>query len=84
LKELGDSEGKDIQLHYRFADGMAERLSDLTSQLASLGVKVIVTSGTTAIRAAHTDGADDADRVSRQRGSGGEWDGVKVWHDPAA
>jgi len=38
---------------YRFADGKVERLSEMTTELVALGAKIIVTGGTTAIRAVH-------------------------------
>jgi len=53
LAELGYAEGKNIRLLYRYADGHADRLSALTIELVSLGAMVIVTAGTTTIRAAH-------------------------------
>jgi putative ABC transport system substrate-binding protein len=53
LADLGFTEGKNIRLLYRYADGHAERLSALTIELVSLGATVIVTTGTTSIRAAH-------------------------------
>jgi len=53
LSALGYVEGQTIRILYRFAEGRAERVSDLTTELVSRGVKVIVTAGTTAIRAAH-------------------------------
>jgi putative ABC transport system substrate-binding protein len=53
LADLGYMEGKNIRMLYRFADGNADRLFALTVELVSLGAMVIVTSSTTAIRAAH-------------------------------
>jgi putative ABC transport system substrate-binding protein len=53
LADLGYTEGKNIRALYRFADGDADRLRALTSELVSLGATIIVTYGTTAIRAAH-------------------------------
>jgi len=53
LSALGYVEGQNIRFLYRFAEGRAERVSDLTTELVSHGVKVIVTTGTTSIRAAH-------------------------------
>ena len=53
LAALGYIEGQNIRLIYRFAEGRAERLSDLTTELVSGGAKIIVTASTTAIRAAH-------------------------------
>ena len=51
LADLGYAEGKNIRVLYRFADGDADRLSSLTLELVSLGATIIVTAGTTAIRA---------------------------------
>jgi putative ABC transport system substrate-binding protein len=53
LADLGYAEDKNIRVLYRFADGNAARLPTLTSELVSLGATIIVTYGTTAIRAAH-------------------------------
>ena len=53
LVAFGYTEGKNIQVLYRFANGNADQLSGQTHELASLGATVIVTAGTTAIRAAH-------------------------------
>jgi putative ABC transport system substrate-binding protein len=49
---VGYTEGKNIRVLYRYAEN-AERLSAHASELVSLGAVVIVTAGTTAIRAAH-------------------------------
>src|SRR5262249_58349214 len=46
LADLGYTEGKNIRVLYRYADGHAERLSALTIELVSLGATVIVTAGT--------------------------------------
>src|SRR5215471_11902224 len=53
LADLGYAEGENIRVLYRYADGNAERLSTLAVELVSLGAKIIVTAGTTSIRAAH-------------------------------
>jgi putative tryptophan/tyrosine transport system substrate-binding protein len=53
LADLGYTEGKNIRVLYRFADGNADRLSALMGELVSLGAIIIVTHSTTAIRAAH-------------------------------
>jgi putative ABC transport system substrate-binding protein len=53
LVTLGYTEGKNIRVLYRFANGNAGQLSGLTHELVSLGARVIVTAGTTTIRAAH-------------------------------
>jgi putative ABC transport system substrate-binding protein len=53
LAARGYTEGKNIRVLYRFADGNADRLSTLTVELVSLGAMMIVTASTTAIRAAH-------------------------------
>jgi putative ABC transport system substrate-binding protein len=52
LRELGYVEEKNIAIEYRYAAGMADRLSDLVTELVSLKVDVIVTSGTPAVLAA--------------------------------
>jgi putative ABC transport system substrate-binding protein len=46
-------EGKNIRVLYRFADGNVERFTEMTAEVVSLGASIIVTSSTTAIRAAH-------------------------------
>jgi putative ABC transport system substrate-binding protein len=53
LAALGYTEGKNIRVLYRFADGNADRLSSLTHELVSLGAMVIVTAASTSIQAAH-------------------------------
>src|SRR5882724_13507260 len=53
LRDLGYSEGKDILIEYRWANGITDRLPDLAAELVRLKVDVIVTSrGTTSILAA--------------------------------
>ena len=53
LHDLGYSEGKDILIEYRWANGITDRLPDLAAVLVRLKVDVIVTSGgTTSILAA--------------------------------
>jgi putative tryptophan/tyrosine transport system substrate-binding protein len=52
LSDLGYADGVNITLHYRSADGTEERLPELAAELSQLPVKVIVTGGPTAIRAA--------------------------------
>ncbi len=51
LRELGYVEEKNIAIEYRYAAGMADRLSDLVTELVSLKVDVIVTEGTPAVLA---------------------------------
>jgi len=53
LAALGYTEDKNIRVLQRYADGNADRLSALASELVSLGATIIVTSHTTAIRAVH-------------------------------
>ena len=53
LADLGYTEGNNIRLLYRYADGNANRLSALAIEMVSLGATVIVTNTTTAIVAAH-------------------------------
>src|SRR5262250_2234454 len=52
LRELGWVEGKNIVFDWLYADEKAERLSPLVAELLRRKVDVIVTTGTTAIRAA--------------------------------
>ena len=44
---------QNIRVLSRFAHGKVERLTEMTTELVSLGAKIIVTSSTTAVRAAH-------------------------------
>jgi putative ABC transport system substrate-binding protein len=47
LRDLGYSEGKNIVIEYRWANGINDRLPDLAAELVRLKVDVIVTSGGT-------------------------------------
>jgi putative ABC transport system substrate-binding protein len=52
MRELGYIEGDNLVIAYRFADGKAERLSNLVNELLELKPDVLVIGGTPAIRAA--------------------------------
>jgi len=52
LRELGYTEGKNILVEYRYADGNLSRLSELASELVQLKVDVIVAAGTQSTTAA--------------------------------
>jgi ABC-type uncharacterized transport system substrate-binding protein len=52
LEELGYVEGRNIEFVWRFGDGKFERLPDLASELAKLGVDVIMPATPPAIYAA--------------------------------
>ena len=52
LRDLGYTEGKNIILEWRFAEGKAEVLSDLASDLVRLNVALIVTAGSPPTQAA--------------------------------
>ena len=52
LRELGYVEGKTIEIEYRYAEGKLDRLPDLAAELARLRVDVIVTRGSTGVKAA--------------------------------
>src|SRR5262245_52153976 len=53
LSSHGYIEGKNIKVLQRFADGHTDRLSTLTTELVSLGARIIVTQGGASIEAAH-------------------------------
>ena len=52
LRDLGYTEGKNIQVEYRYAEGMEDRLPSLIAELVQLKVDVLVSPTPTAIRAA--------------------------------
>ena len=52
LVDLGYSEGKNIAIEYRYADGRLERLPDLAAEVTRLGVDVILALGNPAALAA--------------------------------
>ena len=52
MRELGYSEGKDVEVEYRFADGVPEKLPALARELVDAKVNVIVAIGDEAIVAA--------------------------------
>lgn len=52
LRELGYTEGKNIVIEYRWAEGKYDRLPRLAAELVSLNVDVLVTQGTDGTRAA--------------------------------
>ena len=52
LRDLGHVEGKNINIDFRYAEGVAERLPELAEELVRLNVDVILTPGTLAVQAA--------------------------------
>ena len=46
LRDLGYTEGQNIAIEYRWADGQDDRLPDLAAELVRLKADVIVTTGT--------------------------------------
>src|SRR5262249_59412878 len=52
MRKLGYVEGDNLAIEYRFAEGEAERLSNLVAQLLELKPDVLVVAGTPAVRAA--------------------------------
>jgi putative tryptophan/tyrosine transport system substrate-binding protein len=52
LIELGYTEGKNIVIEYRYADGRLERLPELAAEVTRLKVDIILALGTPAARAA--------------------------------
>jgi putative tryptophan/tyrosine transport system substrate-binding protein len=51
LRRRGFVDGENVRLVFRFSDGDADRLGDLARELAAAGSQMIVTRGTTAVRA---------------------------------
>jgi putative tryptophan/tyrosine transport system substrate-binding protein len=52
MRKLGYVEGDNLAIEYRFAEGKAERLSNLVAELLELKPDVLVVAGTPAVRAA--------------------------------
>src|SRR5262249_44061205 len=52
LRELGWSEGRDVAIEYRWAEGRNERATEIAAEFVRLKVDVIVTYGTQSILAA--------------------------------
>jgi putative tryptophan/tyrosine transport system substrate-binding protein len=52
MRKLGYVEGDNLAIMYRFAEGKAERLSNLVAELLELKPDVLVVAGTPAVRAA--------------------------------
>ena len=52
LRDLGYIEGKNIQIEYRYAEGMNDRIPSLIAELVQLKVDVLVSPTPTAISAA--------------------------------
>ena len=52
LRNLGDVEGKDVAIEYRYAEGKLERLPDLVAELIRLKIDLIVAAGSEATAAA--------------------------------
>jgi putative ABC transport system substrate-binding protein len=52
LRQLGYEEGRNIVIHYRWAEGKYDRLPELAAELVKLNVDVIVTHSTPGSRAA--------------------------------
>jgi putative tryptophan/tyrosine transport system substrate-binding protein len=53
LRQLGYEDGKNIVIHYRWADGRYDRLTELASELVKLNVDVLVTHSTPGALAAN-------------------------------
>jgi putative ABC transport system substrate-binding protein len=52
LRQLGCEEGKNVVIHYRWADGRYDRLASLAAELVKLDVEVLVTHSTPGAQAA--------------------------------
>jgi len=52
LRELGWTEGRNVAIEYRWAEGRSERAAEIAAELVRLKVDVIVTSGTAPVVAA--------------------------------
>jgi putative ABC transport system substrate-binding protein len=46
LRELGWTEGRNVKIEYRWADGRSERIAEIAAELARLKVDIILTTGT--------------------------------------
>ena len=79
LKEVGYSEGQNVRIEYRWADGAYEHLPNLMRDLVGLRANVIVAFGTTAIRAAkkvHSESAAAATPIVFAAGNDPVSDGI--------
>jgi putative ABC transport system substrate-binding protein len=52
LRDVGYTEGKNLVIEHRYAEGKLDRLTELAAELVRMGVDVIVVSGARAIREA--------------------------------
>jgi hypothetical protein len=52
LRELGWTEGRNLAIEYRWAEGRSERFAEIVAEFARLRIDVIATSGTAAVAAA--------------------------------
>ena len=74
LRELGYTEGRNIRLEIRYADGAIERLPQLAAELVGFGPAVIVAGSPPAAIAARN-GHADSDHHEFFAGPGGNWVG---------
>ena len=51
LREVGWTEGRNVAIEYRWAEGRTERFAEIADEFVRLEVDVIVTSGTPAVMA---------------------------------
>src|ERR1044071_2659277 len=65
LRKLGYTEGKNIAIDYRFADGKSELLNDLASELVRLNVNIIVTRANPWGSCSQASDCDDPHRLCR-------------------
>ena len=52
LRELGYTEGRNVTIEYRWADGDMGRLKPMAAELVGLGVDLLITYSTVGVRAA--------------------------------
>jgi putative tryptophan/tyrosine transport system substrate-binding protein len=73
LRDLGHVEGKNINIDFRYAEGVAERLPELAKELVRLNVDVILTTRYSGGSGSKTSDHHDPYHLSRRGRSGCLW-----------